>query len=350
LIERKSQIGAFFDRPALLGKHELVMQIAYMDPLTKAWDRMKLALFKPFALSTWFIVGFTAFLAGLLNGNTMLSFPNGNSGGTPRENFNLPDIRQVFQKVLEWIHAHPVFFMFIVIGIVIVIIISLLLAWLASRGAFMFLDNVVGNRAQVAAPWRQYKMQGNSLFLWRIGFGLICFLFSLPLIILVIYSLVPILRDHNAGKYLLSFVVSLLAFVLLCIVAGYVSLLTTNFVVPLMYKYNLKAVAAWSAFMPVLTSHFGSFVLYALFLLLLAIVTGIAIAIAGCLTCCCLFLFIWMPYIGSVVLLPVTYTYRAFSLEFLAQFGPEYALFPIPEPLSPEPTVPDPDPTPIFPA
>jgi hypothetical protein len=31
-----------------------------------------------------------------------------------------------------------------------------------------------------------------------------------------------------------------------------------------------------------------------------------------------------------VVTLPVWYTFRAFSLEFLAQLGPEYRLFPAP--------------------
>jgi len=34
------------------------------------------------------------------------------------------------------------------------------------------------------------------------------------------------------------------------------------------------------------------------------------------------------PYIGSVVLLPVSYTFRAFSVEFLEQFGDDFTIFP----------------------
>ena len=49
---------------------------------------------------------------------------------------------------------------------------------------------------------------------------------------------------------------------------------------------------------------------------------------AGCLTCCCGFILISLPYIGSVCLLPVSFTLRAFSLEFLAQWGPDYSAFP----------------------
>jgi hypothetical protein len=37
-----------------------------------------------------------------------------------------------------------------------------------------------------------------------------------------------------------------------------------------------------------------------------------------------------IPYVGTVVTLPIWYTLRAFSLEYLAQFGPEYDLFPEP--------------------
>jgi hypothetical protein len=39
-------------------------------------------------------------------------------------------------------------------------------------------------------------------------------------------------------------------------------------------------------------------------------------------------LLIAVPYIGSVILLPVSYTFRAFSIEFLAQFGDKFNVFP----------------------
>ena len=44
------------------------MNIRYLDPLSRAWGRMKKALFSPFNLKKWFVVGFTAFLAGLTEG------------------------------------------------------------------------------------------------------------------------------------------------------------------------------------------------------------------------------------------------------------------------------------------
>ena len=41
------------------------MQIRFIDPLSRGWGRMKKALFQPFDMKKWFLVGFTAFLAGL---------------------------------------------------------------------------------------------------------------------------------------------------------------------------------------------------------------------------------------------------------------------------------------------
>jgi len=55
-------------------------------------------------------------------------------------------------------------------------------------------------------------------------------------------------------------------------------------------------------------------------------------------TCCIAGCFMAIPYLGTVLLLPVLIFYRAYSLHFLAQFGPEYDVFP-PDAASPTPGV-----------
>src|SRR4030042_3895387 len=51
------------------------MTILFMEPLSRAWGRMKIALFRPFDIHKWFVVGFNAFLAGLMDAS-------GGSGGS----------------------------------------------------------------------------------------------------------------------------------------------------------------------------------------------------------------------------------------------------------------------------
>ena len=70
------------------------MQIKFFDPLSNAWSRMTSALFKPFDIGKWFAVGFTAFLAHLLE--------FGNSGGKGGKegigNFSMHDFFSLFRK------------------------------------------------------------------------------------------------------------------------------------------------------------------------------------------------------------------------------------------------------------
>jgi hypothetical protein len=70
----------------------------------------------------------------------------------------------------------------------------------------------------------------------------------------------------------------------------------------------------------------GSFFVYGLFILILRISTTIAVIFLAMLTCCIGLLLLLIPYIGKVILLPISYTFRAFSIEYLAMFGDDFDL------------------------
>ena len=107
---------------------------------------------------------------------------------------------------------------------------------------------------------------------------------------------------------------------------GYISLFLNDFIVPIMYKHNLSATQAWSKFLTLTLQHPGSFILYGLFVFAVGIGVGILILLAALLTCCIGLLLIMIPFVGSVILLPVSYTFRAFSIGFLAQFGDYFSV------------------------
>jgi hypothetical protein len=75
--------------------------------------------------------------------------------------------------------------------------------------------------------------------------------------------------------------------------------------------------------------------------LLFQIVLGMAIAtlilMVVLVTCCCAGCLMALPYLGTVLLLPVLIFKRAYPLYFLAQFGAEYDVFPPPTQASPAP-------------
>jgi hypothetical protein len=95
-----------------------------------------------------------------------------------------------------------------------------------------------------------------------------------------------------------------------------------------MYKNNSKVLSGWARFLPIFTKHLLYFILYGLLILIFYIAIVICLIILGLLTCCLGFILMILPYISSVFLLPISYTFRAFSVEFLEQFGPDYKIFP----------------------
>ena len=303
------------------------MQVKYFDPLSRAWGRMTKALFKPFDIGKWFAVGFTAFLAHLMEyGNG--GGGNGDKGGRFSD-FSMHDFFSIPEMISNWMLDNPGLASLIIFLIILVFIIVIVLTWIGSRGKFMFLDNVVHDRKLVKAPWNEFNVQGDSLFLWRlVYFFVILFIFGFY--IWFCYStLQEMYFDYASNEALITYAIFMgLGLLLMFIITAYIGLFLNDFIVPIMYKKGQKSMVAWGHFMALFSKARGYFLLYGLLVLLLFICVVILVVLFGILTCCIGFILLILPYIGSVITLPISYTFRAFSIEFLEQFGPDYKFFP----------------------
>ncbi|MBN1540962.1 hypothetical protein JW992_02370 [candidate division KSB1 bacterium] len=301
------------------------MNIQFLNPFSNAWERMKRGLFKPFVLSNWFAIGFTAFLAQLADGG-------GGGGGNGRSIRNIGDhswgdILFAPYRAWEWLSDHSEWAIFIIFILLAVVAFAVFILYISSRGKFMFLDNVVHIRALVAKPWNTFRAEARSLFLWRVAYTAIVVLIFGALVWTVWQGLQNRVGQLEDGPFPVLYLVGNgLLFLFFLLAVAYVELLLSHFIVPIMYKQRINAVDAWNRFLPLHWRYFGHFFLYALFLFFLYIGVGVLAVVFGLFTCCCGFLLLLIPYINSVVTLPVTYTMRAFSFEFLAQFGNDFAL------------------------
>ncbi len=306
------------------------MNVQYVAPLRRAWARMKAILFNKFDLGKWLVIGFSAWLAGLAGGGVGGGFRFNPS----RDHMSSPHVRQALRSAWEHLRAHPNWLALIIVGATVLAVIFLLLLWISSRGKFIFLDNVVNDRARIVEPWHRFAQRGDSLFFWRLGFLLAC-LFALAVMgTLAVVSAGGFSRfGFGSVRAATITVLAALAVFVWGIACAYVSLFLDGFVVPVMYKDGIGAVEAWRRLLPWIERHLGSFLLYGLFLLGLAVVLGVGVVVAGLLTCCAGLLLVALPYVGTVILLPFLVTYRAFSLEFLAQLDAGFAI--VPEPAAP---------------
>ncbi len=302
------------------------MNIAYFEPLSRAWARMTKALFKPFDLNKWFVIGFNAFLAGLLSWHRSSS----SSQAEQDRGMGWSEFVHLPNRVWDWIIGHPWWFISIIIIGILIIAIIIVITWLSSRGKFMFLDNVVTGRAEITKPWKQYSTAGNSLFLWRLGFGLIAAIAIGLFFVFFFLTAAGIYHSTNSSHTpLIFFVIGMgFVFLLMLVITGFIGFFLDSFVVPLMYKSNLTTTQAWRKFLTLFKQHALHFILYGLLVIVLGFLFFIAAVIFGLFTCLVGFCLLIIPYIGTVITLPIWYTLRAFSLEFLAQFGLDYDLFP----------------------
>src|ERR1051326_641461 len=182
----------------------------------------------------------------------------------------------------------------------------------------MFIDCIVKNRGAIAEPWRDFRKEGNSYFFFSllVLFGLLIFagLLSLPLVLPAIQN-GDFLRTHDV--YLIS---TLAAFVLVMVLFVLVWALIASFMAPIMYQQRCRASQAFTVVSRLIAEHAGEILLYCLFWIVLALASAMVGCVAACATCC----IAAIPYVGTVILLPVFVLLRSFSLLFLRQFGAEY--------------------------
>jgi hypothetical protein len=281
-------------------------RIEIFKPFGEAFELMKKILFQPFDLKKWLVVGFAAWLANL-----------GGSGGSFNYQYNRREDVQKWNEAISQI-PHSLLAIGIWVLICFVLILIVLFAWLRARGRFLFIDCIVKNRGAIAEPWRDFRKEGNSYFLFSllvgVAFLILAVLLSFPFMLPIIRR-VTFLHIHDV--YLIS-TIAAWAFVMILLVLAWS--LIANFMVAVMYRQRCHASKAFGKVVRLVAAHPGEILLYCLFLIVLALATMIVACVATCATCC----IAAIPYIGTVILLPVFVLLRSFSLLFLRQFGSDY--------------------------
>ena len=284
-------------------------KIEIFKPFGEAFELTKKILFQPFDVKKWFVIGFAAWLANL----------GGGVGGFNYQYNRREDVQKLNEAISQI--PHPILVTGVCVLILFVLVLIVLFAWLRARGRFMFIDSIVKNRGAIAEPWREFQKEGNSYFLFSlaVGLGLFAFaaLLAVPLILLVLKGRYYffIYRDQ-LNIYLIS---AIAAWAFLVILLVLVWSLMANFMVPVMYIQRCRASKSFGIVARLVASQPGEILLYCLFLIVLALATAIVACLVTCATCC----IAAIPYIGTVILLPVFVLLRSFSLLFLRQFGPE---------------------------
>ncbi len=281
-------------------------KIEIFKPFGEAFELMKRILFQPFDLKKWLVIGFAAWLASL-----------GAGGGG---NFNIPNSEHKdphkFNEAIGQI-PEPVLITAICVLVCVVLVLIIVFAWLRARGRFIFVDCIVRNRAAIVEPWKEFRTEGNSFFLFSL---LIALAFIIVIVVAGLGLILPFIPWRNHAEPGVGFWIGLSLFVFVVVCLAFVWALVCQLMVPIMYRQRCRARLAFTQTVDLVSSHPGPILLYVLFLVLLVIAMCMIACAVTCATCC----IAAIPYVGTVILLPIPVTLGAFSLLFLRQFGPGY--------------------------
>ena len=307
-------------------------EISVTVPVSQAYDRVKRILFQPFDLGKWFIIGFCAWLAelGESGGGGFNGFNNNINLGNNNQSQNLEHFRDAIDHAGNYVMENLYWIVPLAAAACLLLFaLGMVVLWLNSRGKFMFLHCVAQDKAEVSEPWQKYEREANSLFWFRCVLGIIGMLLVLPLVVLILVIVFRMIYrgEPDIGGIMLAVGLGMVFF-LAAMVFALIRKFTTDFVVPIMCLRGSKCLAAWREFSGLLAAHPGEFVLYILFQIVLGMAIVSLVLAAVIFTCCIAGCLMALPFIGTVVLLPVLVFKRSYSICFLAQFGQAYDIFP----------------------
>ncbi len=290
-------------------------KIEVLAPFSKAFELMKQILFRPFEIEKWLIIGFAAFLARLGGGGS--ANPNFLSSFNRRWNTRSDYWQGGYPDWSEQMHGW--FWPAMIVGIPLLLGLIVVFLWVGSRGRFIFTDCIVRNRAAMVEPWREYRREGNSLFLFSL-------LVALAMLAVIgagfIPFILPSLRHH--GRPEMTLTLALIFWIVLVAVFFVAWALVSRLMVPIMYRQRCRAWEAFQRAIELISANAVSFIIYILFVIVVSVAIFLFLFAVACLTCCvagCLFS---IPYVGSVVTLPIEIVMTGYTLLFLRQFGPDF--------------------------
>ena len=282
-------------------------------------------LFDKATAALWFTLGFVSWLSTLGEGG-LPSGPNfnfdpsiftqsGSSGSASGQPFHMDN--EAFKEPLHWLEIYGPF---VIGGIVLLVLliglaISLVLMWINSRGRFMFMDNIVRGEAAVSRPWQEYGGLAWQLFMYRVV------LFGVQIVYWVIAGGIGLalawsdLQTQIFGVGALCAIVAGCLFLIVWILVFFsLYTLMDDFQVPVMYARRVSPVEALGVvWRQIVVGHAWDISLFYLLKLAFGVVGAIVMLVGTCCTCC----IAGLPYLSSVVFLPVAVFMRAYSLFYM---------------------------------
>ncbi len=332
----------------------------------------KTILFRPFDFKKWCFLFIISLFAFQLHGGCNSSFnsssnqPSKKSDNIQQEATKPLSLKEGFENFVDEKGKN---FIFSIIGIICLVIISLymLFTWLYSIFSFIFIESIINNDASIKKPFKKNKSLGNSFFGWNICcfiifIGILIFLTKLSYSSLLSLGIFEEGGSVPFGKIAFTLLPYILTVIIIMVLGFLLSFFISNFALVIMYKDRTSILntlpKAFSLIRLNLSSSikfmfvkFGLWIITSLMssmisffisialmipiiiipLLLVAINKAIPEGIETIFTIAAFTIgipiFIALAFLVGLIYLPFGIFHKTFSLKFIARIDEDYNLF-----------------------
>ncbi|MBO7655157.1 MAG: DUF4339 domain-containing protein [Kiritimatiellae bacterium] len=278
--------------------------------LSEAWERTKEVHFRNSSAARWFSIGFCAWLASFsfkINGRMFENTAKLNP---------------------EWINNHLLSPKGLIIAGVlggVWLAFVILFAWLKSCGEFMFIHRWYHPDAKLNESWAVAQKLGQSVWRFRLTVLLCSIAISLPIIFQGWrIAICPLWQAGWKWESIAPVLpITILLGCMLCLVGLIVSMLMellSDFVEPVMYSRQISVCAAWRAAFSLCNKHPLSVICFYLVKMGAAFLCALALILLIICTLLLAIIPLMLPYLGAVLLLPVSYLFRGYAICYLRQW------------------------------
>lgn len=302
-------------------------RVSVVEPVGMAFEWMKRVLF-PFNFMRWLTFSVPLFLlqCGEGGGGTNFNLPGGGGGGPGGGG-----MKDFAQQALDQIGSNTGLIIGFAVGAyVVILLITAIIQFIASRGQFIFLENMLTGEPGVSESWGRLAKPANSHFFFVF---LLNALFTLIVIATLAVGAMTVLNilagnlefsSALPGMFLLG-----APLILIGLATGIVMLLVNDLAVPLMYRRGYTIWYALGLIRSLVFNNIGTFTIYVLFRILISIVIGLIQGLIGLALCCtgvglCILV---IPVVNVMPFLPLFAFRRLYTVMFLEQFGPDWEIF-----------------------
>jgi hypothetical protein len=358
------------------------MSLSAIDTISVAFEHTKQQLFRPFRWGQWLRLALLGFMTGELSSGGGCSGPS---------NYNFPTNThthpQGSEDFLPMGHMDPAIaaHIFLFAGLALLVLAAIILVWmyLGSVYRFILIESIITKRVSLREGWHKWQAAGRRFFLWRMVYQFaIGFFFAILIGIPIgIAALLGWLNNPEAhvGPLILAAIPFVLLLIAAAIAAAVVWLLAKDFMAPIMALENLDFADSWNHLLAMMKKEKGAYAGYVGMKIVLAIAAGIVFGIvifvailvmalpfglvgvmaviagktagltwtAGTITLAIVagaMLLALLIFASSMLSVPVTVYFPAYSLYFFASRYPKLDAWLHPAP--PQPAIPLIEPTP----